>query len=80
MWITFRDVLHQEIWVEQSAIMAVLLPSPMTPGVGKCAIAVAPSLMCEVTRRTAEEVLASLTEHVPAADARLGKSLTLTQS
>jgi hypothetical protein len=67
-WITFRDVLYAELWVQTSQIVAVLIGNPIT-GDGKCRV-VCVNVVAEVTPATAQEILAVVTDPQPAIDVR----------
>ena len=57
MWITFRDVGHQELVVQAAQIDAIILPSPISVGDGKFRIVAAQGrVIAEVSQATAHEM------------------------
>lgn len=65
MWISFTDLESNKITINSALIAAIMVPSPLTRGDGKCRILVG-TLLTEVSRaeavRVRDEVMGTLKE------------------
>ena len=83
MWVSFRDIGHIELLVQESQIDCVMLPSPISPGDGKFRIVCCGGLViCDVTQQTAQDVKAKLIRRPVDVDSdvRMAQPLSLVQS
>lgn len=57
--LTLTDITGQRVVVRAAAVTAVIIPSPLSPGPGKCFVVV-PGIVSEVSHAEAERVVALL--------------------